>query len=77
MLDLILCGVIYVILVYFMFEMMRKRYNPLKKDDDDDGGVLNISKPPFIDLPPGVSLPDGRPGRRIIIDATEKELIKR
>jgi hypothetical protein len=77
MLDLILCGVIYVILVYFMFEMMRKKYNPLKKDDDDDGGVLNITRPPFIDLPPGVSLPDGRPGSRIILDGKIDELIKK
>ncbi len=54
--DLILSGLTYVLLTYLTFILMRKR----KRNDlgDDDGG-LSIESGPEIDLPPGVSWPDG------------------
>lgn len=64
MIDIILCGVAYVVMVYFMVVLMKKKGNPVKGDDDDDGGINISALPDLDDLPPGISLPGGGPGRK-------------
>jgi hypothetical protein len=62
--DLILCGVAYVILIYFVATMTKnsiRRGN--NRNDDGDGGV-DIIVPPKIDLPPGVIWPSDSPVKR-------------
>jgi hypothetical protein len=59
--DLILCGLAYVILIYFVATMTKtsiRRGN--NRNDDGDGGIDNIV-PPKIDLPPGVVWPADAP----------------
>lgn len=59
--DLILCGVAYVILIYFVATLTK---NSLRRGngrgEDGDGGIENLS-PPKIDLPPGVIWPSDVP----------------
>lgn len=59
--DLFLCGVAYVILIYFVATMTK---NSLRRrnssNDDGDGGIENLT-PPKIDLPPGVIWPSDAP----------------
>lgn len=60
--DLILCGFAYVVLIYFVATMTKS--NLSRKDtnnDDGDGGVEEFT-PPKIDLPPGVIWPSDGPG---------------
>jgi hypothetical protein len=61
MVDIILCGVAYVVMVYFMVVLMKKKSDPVKGDDDDDGGINISNLPDLDDLPPGISLPGGGP----------------
>ena len=61
--DLILCGILYVILIAFIF-MKNKKRNNNDEDNDEDGG-LPVYSPPEIDLPPGVTLPDGDPVKKV------------
>jgi hypothetical protein len=64
--DLILCGIAYVVLIYFVATLTKVRMDKGKKneDDDGDGGVEDLT-PPKIDLPPGVIWPkDGFPSKR-------------
>jgi hypothetical protein len=57
LIDLILSGVAYVLLIYFIATLTK---NLLKRNnngqDDGEGGIEN-QRPPKIDLPPGVSWP--------------------
>jgi hypothetical protein len=59
--DLFMCGVAYVILIYFVATMTK---NSLRRgnssNDDGDGGIENFT-PPKIDLPPGVIWPSDSP----------------
>lgn len=52
--DLILSGIVYVILTYLAFRLMKKRN--LGNNNDDGGQEFELS-PPKIDLPPGISWP--------------------
>lgn len=64
--DLILCGIAYVVLIYFVATLTKVRMDKGKKNEDDegDGGVEGLT-PPKIDLPPGVIWPtDNLPRRR-------------
>ncbi|EON79147.1 hypothetical protein ADIS_0376 [Lunatimonas lonarensis] len=55
--DLFLCGVAYVVLIYFVATMTKTRINKNRNNDDDgDGGVEDLT-PPKIDLPPGIVWP--------------------
>ncbi|MFO7824269.1 MAG: hypothetical protein R6V72_10045 [Cyclobacterium sp.] len=56
--DLILCGVAYVVLIYFVATLTKAKINRNRKnnDDDGDGGVEDLT-PPKIDLPPGIVWP--------------------
>ena len=69
--HLILFGFTYVILVYFIFTLLRKRRFNSGNDNNDDGGI-EIFTPPKLDLPPGISLPGGD-GPRKKIDRKENE----
>ena len=62
MIDLILCGIAYVVLIYFVANMTRGRLIDDRKTEDDegDGGVEDLT-PPKIDLPPGVVWPIDQP----------------
>jgi hypothetical protein len=72
MIDLLLCGITYVILIYLLFELMLNK-KPDWKDDDDDGGGVSINNTPEIDLPPGVTLPQGGPDRKRSLPKEEPE----
>ncbi|CAN5455622.1 hypothetical protein BH23BAC1_BH23BAC1_02210 [soil metagenome] len=71
MIDMILCGIAYVIMVYFMVILMKKKGRSQTDDDDKDGGI-GVSDVPEIDLPPGITLPDGGPGQKIKNDTLEE-----
>ncbi|EIM74025.1 hypothetical protein A3SI_16752 [Nitritalea halalkaliphila LW7] len=61
--DLILCGVAYVVLIYFVATMTKARFQRGRDNGDDgDGGIEDIT-PPKIDLPPGVIWPSDAPKR--------------
>lgn len=64
MIDIILCGVAYVVMVYFMVVLMKKKSNSVRGDDDDDGGISISTLPDLDDLPPGISLPGGGPAKK-------------
>ena len=51
--DLIVCGLAYVIMVYFISTITKNVLNKGKGGNDGEGGIKN-SNPPKIDLPPGV-----------------------
>lgn len=69
--DLFMCGVAYVILIYFVATMTR---NAIRKgnsnNDDGDGGIENLT-PPKIDLPPGVIWPSDSPKKSKSPDLVE------
>ena len=59
--DLFLCGVAYVILIYFIATMTKNSARGKNSNNDDgDGGVENFT-PPKIDWPPGVIWPSDSP----------------
>jgi hypothetical protein len=63
-LNMLIGGAIYLALVFFVIKLLKlktKTFNPRRNNnnnDDDDGG-LEFYTEPDLDLPPGVSLPDG------------------
>ena len=64
--DMVLCGIAYLVLIYFVATMTKVRMDKGKKneeDDDGDGGVEDLT-PPKIDLPPGVIWPTDNPGKK-------------
>lgn len=58
--DLLLCGVAYVILIYFIATMTKNSIRRSSNNDEGDGGIEKIT-PPKIDLPPGVIWPSDSP----------------
>jgi len=56
--DLVLSGLVYVILTFLSFRLMRHRN---KKGGNDNGGQPFELTPPQIDLPPGVDWPQNGP----------------
>jgi hypothetical protein len=62
--DLVLCGFAYVVLIYFVATMTKSKM-PRKdsNNDDGDGGIEDFT-PPKIDLPPGVIWPSNSPKRK-------------
>jgi hypothetical protein len=71
MIDMIIYGIAYVIMVYFMVILMKKKVNNPTDDDDKDGGI-GVIDIPDIDLPPGITLPDGGPGGKIRKEVIEE-----
>ncbi|MCC5937474.1 MAG: hypothetical protein JJU34_09340 [Lunatimonas sp.] len=69
--DLFLCGVAYVVLIYFVATMTKARINRNRNNDDDgDGGVEDLT-PPKIDLPPGIVWPTDdtpKPAKPTVVD---------
>ena len=59
--DLVLCGVAYVVLIYFVATMTKSNLGRNSDSSDDgDGGVEDFT-PPKIDLPPGIIWPSDAP----------------
>ena len=57
--DLILSGLTYVMLTYLTFTLMKRR----KKASEDEGeGGVELEIGPKLDLPPGITWPDGSGG---------------
>ncbi len=55
-----------------MVMLLRKRNSASEDDDDNDGGI-SINDLPEIDLPPGVSLPDGGSGGGLRLKRTDEK----
>ncbi|WP_339924932.1 hypothetical protein [uncultured Cyclobacterium sp.] len=56
--DLILCGVAYVVLIYFVATLTKSKIKRNRKNNDEDGdGGVEDNTPPVIDLPPGIVWP--------------------
>jgi hypothetical protein len=68
--DLFMCGVAYVILIYFVATMTKNSLRRGSNNDDGDGGVENFT-PPKIDLPPGVIWPSDAPKKSKSPDPVE------
>lgn len=66
-------GVTYVVMVYFMVILMKKKRNNPTGEDDKDGGI-GVTDLPDIDLPPGISLPEG-PQQEVKKDCLEEVLV--
>ena len=62
--DLIVCGLAYVIMVYFISIITKNKMYKGKGSDDGEGGIKN-SNPPKIDLPPGVIWPSDAPKKPV------------
>lgn len=60
--DLVLSGMVYVILTYLTFRLMRHRTN---RGGNDGGGEPFELTPPKIDLPPGVDWPQNGPVKEV------------
>mgnify|MGYP005811219267 CR=1 FL=1 len=62
--DLILCGLAYVVLIYFIATLTKSKLSRDRDSNDDgDGGVEDFT-PPKIDLPPGVIWPSDSPRKK-------------
>ncbi|AGA77290.1 hypothetical protein Echvi_1019 [Echinicola vietnamensis DSM 17526] len=59
--DMIIFGVAYVLLVYFLMTMIRPAHGSRKNRSDDGDGGIEVTDPPKIDLPPGVIWPSDGP----------------
>jgi hypothetical protein len=57
LIDLLLCGLAYVVISYFLGVWSKSRQAPTSNSDDSDGGKFD-SRPPVLDLPPGISWPE-------------------
>jgi len=66
MIDMLLSGLVYLIMIYFLYMMLRKRdHNQDDNGDGGDGGITVDVLPDLDlpDLPPGVCLPGQGPTR--------------
>lgn len=61
--DMILSGIAYVIMTYFVMKMIRHKKTRTDGDDENDGGIP-VQLLPDLDLPPGVTLPKDGPSER-------------
>ena len=59
--DLVLCGLAYVVLIYFVATLTKTRISGKKDNNDDGDGGIEDMVPPKIDLPPGVIWPTDGP----------------
>ena len=57
LIDLLLCGLAYVVISYFLGVWSKSNQAPTSNSDDSEGGKFD-SSPPVLDLPPGISWPD-------------------
>ena len=56
LIDLLLCGLAYLVISYFLGVWTKPRRGQSWNSDDSDGGKFE-QQPPVLDLPPGVSWP--------------------
>ncbi|AWW33149.1 hypothetical protein DN752_11595 [Echinicola strongylocentroti] len=59
--DMIVFGMAYVLLVYLVMTMIRPPHLPNRDKNDDGDGGIDIPDTPKIDLPPGVIWPSDGP----------------
>ena len=64
MIDLLICGVAYVISIYFIATMTKNAIRRNRNNNDEGDGGVEKSTPPKIDLPPGVIWPSDSPKKR-------------
>ena len=65
--DLILCGVAYVVLIYFVATLTKSKIKRNRKNNDEDGdGGVEDNTPPVIDLPPGIVWPSDEKDKKPI-----------
>jgi len=69
--QLALYGVAYLATVFFVARLINRKKGKNQRRDDDDGGGLLVEFNPVLDLPPGVTLPDGSGGTPV--EETEEE----
>jgi len=61
LIEMLIFSVVYLLCVYLIVRLVRKlNLKGRKKNDDDDGGI-ELYEEPTLDLPPGVTHPDGGP----------------
>lgn len=68
--DMVLSGLIYVILVYFIMKMLKTGKKKTDGDDENEGGI-SVHLLPDLDLPPGVSLPGDSPSTKEVEEPEE------
>jgi len=74
--DMILFGLAYVLMVYLIIRLVKiRRWKGNGNRDDDEDGGIELWKDPDIDLPPGICLPDGGPGKKVKIEDTDDVLV--
>lgn len=59
--DLLLLGIAYVIMIYFVATMSKNSLRRKNDSGDDGDGGIETNTPPKIDLPPGVIWPTDGP----------------
>jgi len=66
LIDMVLSGIAYVIMTYFIMKMIRHRNSKTGGNDGNDGndGGKPVQLLPDLDLPPGVSLPVDGPSMK-------------
>lgn len=69
--DLMLCGIAYVVLIYFVATMTKSKLGRSQNNDDDGDGGIEDFTPPKIDLPPGVIWPSDGPKTKSPKDPVE------
>ncbi|MDA0314124.1 MAG: hypothetical protein O2829_04920 [Bacteroidetes bacterium] len=57
LIDLLLCGLAYVLISYFLGVWTKSRRESSCNSDDSEGGEFD-HQPPVLDLPPGISWPE-------------------
>ncbi|MGK7393064.1 MAG: hypothetical protein ACNS62_00780 [Candidatus Cyclobacteriaceae bacterium M3_2C_046] len=73
--DMLICGAIYVGMVYFIVRLIKNhKFKRRGRSDDDDGGIEFFNEPD-LDLPPGVTLPDNGPDMKVKLDEKDEVLI--
>ena len=60
LIDLLLCGLAYVVISYFLGVWSKFRPKRTSNSDDSAGGEFE-QQPPVLDLPPGVTWPEEEP----------------
>ncbi|TVP47515.1 MAG: hypothetical protein EA341_12695 [Mongoliibacter sp.] len=59
--DLVLCGLAYVVLIYFVATLTKPKISRKGDNNDDGDGGIEDYTPPKIDLPPGIIWPSDGP----------------
>ena len=62
--NMVLSGIAYLIMIYFMYRMLRKPDGDREGGDDGNDGGIAIDTLPDLDLPPGICLPGQGPTKK-------------